>query len=405
MSYTLYTNLKAKSISYGSKRAASSIKYLVFHYTGNKTDTAKANANYFATSNTREAGAHYFVDDTTVYQSIDDLLVAWSVGGSRYANAASTGGGTLYGICTNSNSLSIEMCSTNGVITEKTQENAIALAKTLMKKYNIDINHVCRHFDVTGKSCPGWTGWIAANTSKWDAFKAKLRGTTTSTSKPSSTVTIKTVTAYSVTVTASDGLNCRKEPDANATKIKAYVKGTTLKITKEASNGWGYTGEGWVNLYYTKKVTSSTSTSNGTTTTYYAKYTGTSASIVTALNAIKVDSSYNNRAAIAKLNGISNYTGTAAQNTILLNLLKQGKLIKTKGTTTSTSTTSSTSYYAKYTGTSSSIVDALNAIKVDSSLANRKKIATANGISGYTGTAAQNTKLLSLLKQGKLKKC
>lgn len=326
MSYTLYTNLKAKSISYGSKRAASSIKYLVFHYTGNKTDTAKANANYFATSNTREAGAHYFVDDTTVYQSIDDLLVAWSVGGSKYANAASTGGGTLYGKCTNNNSLSIEMCSKNGVITEKTQENAIALAKTLMKKYNIDINHVCRHFDVTGKSCPGWKGWIATDTSKWDAFKAKLKETTTS--KSSSTVTTKTVTAYSVTVTASDGLNCRKEPNANATKIKTYTKGTTLKITKETSNGWGYTGEGWVNLYYTKKVTLSTSTSNNSATTYYAKYTGTSASIITALKAIKVDSSYNNRAAIAKLNSISNYTGTAAQNTKMLNLLKQGKLKK-----------------------------------------------------------------------------
>ena len=63
-----------------------------------------------------------------------------------------------------------------------------------------------------------------------------------------------------------------------------------------------------------------------------------------------------------------------------------------------------TSYYKKYTGSSVSIVDALKAIGVDSSMNNRKKIAKANGISNYSGTASQNTKLLNLLKQGKLKK-
>lgn len=65
-----------------------------------------------------------------------------------------------------------------------------------------------------------------------------------------------------------------------------------------------------------------------TGTSYYKKYTGSSVSIVDALKAIGVDSSYNNRTKIAKVNGISNYSGTASQNTQLLNLLKQGKLKK-----------------------------------------------------------------------------
>lgn len=61
------------------------------------------------------------------------------------------------------------------------------------------------------------------------------------------------------------------------------------------------------------------------------------------------------------------------------------------------------SYYAKYAGSSSSIVDALAAVgEKDTSKAHRKKIATANGIANYSGTSAQNTKLLSLLKKGKL---
>lgn len=55
----------------------------------------------------------------------------------------------------------------------------------------------------------------------------------------------------------------------------------------------------------------------------------------------------------------------------------------------------------EYTG--SSIVDALKSIGIDSSKAFRTKIAKANGIENYTGTAAQNKKMLSFLKEGKLK--
>ena len=50
-------------------------------------------------------------------------------------------------------------------------------------------------------------------------------------------------------------------------------------------------------------------------------------SIVDGLNQINVDSSYNYRSKLAKVNNISNYRGTAEQNTQLLNLLKKGKLI------------------------------------------------------------------------------
>lgn len=61
-------------------------------------------------------------------------------------------------------------------------------------------------------------------------------------------------------------------------------------------------------------------------------------------------------------------------------------------------------YFPKYTGKTVSIVDALNSIGATSSYAYRKTIASANGIAGYKGTAAQNTKMLNLLKTGKLLK-
>ena len=53
----------AKPVSYDpKKRSKRDVRYIVIHYTGNVGDTAKGNVNYFATTNKREAGAHFFVD-------------------------------------------------------------------------------------------------------------------------------------------------------------------------------------------------------------------------------------------------------------------------------------------------------------------------------------------------------
>ena len=49
-------------------------------------------------------------------------------------------------------------------------------------------------------------------------------------------------------------------------------------------------------------------------------------SIVDALKSIGVDSSFGNRKNLALKNGINNYSGTAKENTKLLNLLKKGQL-------------------------------------------------------------------------------
>lgn len=61
-------------------------------------------------------------------------------------------------------------------------------------------------------------------------------------------------------------------------------------------------------------------------------------------------------------------------------------------------------YYHKFSGTTASIVDALKQLNIDSSFGNRRKIANANGIKLYLGTASQNTALLNLLKNGKLRR-
>jgi len=118
-------------------------------------------------------------------------------------------------------------------------------------------------------------------------------------------------------------------------------------------------------------------------------YTGDS--LVDYLKSINVDSSFANRQRLAQQHGIANYTGTASQNTQLLNIMR--------GNPTSQP---SVQYYPAFNSTS--IVDGLKSINVDSSMANRQAIAAKNGIANYSGQANQNTQMLSLARQGKLKR-
>ena len=159
--------------NHGGSRPAEGIKYLVYHYTGNDGDHDANNAIYYR-DNVVKSSAHYYVDDDSVTQSVKDLTVAWAVGGKKWDDCAQTGGGKLHGIVTNINSISIEMCDTkrDGSImaTEATMANAAKLGKMLMAKYNIPIERVVRHFDVTGKHCPAYF----MDDEKWNAYKQRL---------------------------------------------------------------------------------------------------------------------------------------------------------------------------------------------------------------------------------------
>ncbi len=157
----------------GGQRKAEQIKYLCYHYTGNEGDKAVNNAKYYQNT-VVQASAHYFVDDEEIYQSVEDLQTAWSVGGKKWADCPQTGGGTLYGVVTNGSSISIEMCGTarNGqrMASEATLRRSAELGRELMEKYNIPIERVVRHFDVTGKHCPAYMMDAGA----WAAFKERL---------------------------------------------------------------------------------------------------------------------------------------------------------------------------------------------------------------------------------------
>ena len=60
-------------------------------------------------------------------------------------------------------------------IDEETYAAAAALGRDIMERYGIPLDHVLRHYDVTGKLCPR----PLIDEDKWAAFKARLEDTMT----------------------------------------------------------------------------------------------------------------------------------------------------------------------------------------------------------------------------------
>ena len=153
------------------------IKYIVIHWVG-AASSAKNNADYFYSAD-RSASAHYFVDDKEIWQSVLDKNAAWAVGGGPLDQASPYAkyGKKYFNKCTNSNSISIEMCCKKNsqgklYITDETIDLTAELVQMLQKKYSISDKNVIRHFDVNGKLCPG----THIEELKWEKLHSKLVG-------------------------------------------------------------------------------------------------------------------------------------------------------------------------------------------------------------------------------------
>lgn len=154
-----------------TKKVGRKIDYIAVHYTAgasSKAGSAKAVRNVFLK---RSASADFVVDDASIVQINPDLrnFYCWSVGDKKNAYSS---GGRLYGKAKNSNTVSIEVCSNlakgasasaanhaGWSFTDAELDLTRKLIRYLMKKYNVPKANVVRHYDVSGKLCPGVIGW------------------------------------------------------------------------------------------------------------------------------------------------------------------------------------------------------------------------------------------------------
>ena len=202
-------------------------------------------------------GGHFNIFwDGSIYEAADpERATVWHCGGDR--QGYDPGSGTFFGICTNFNSIGIE-CSVHNdgtwFFTTETQESLVWLVSYLMDKYGIPIDHVIRHWDVTGKHCPAPyvenTGYKTNWT--WDQFKQKLADYRSGKGDEDRVIaeimknarmkdgTNKYVTKY-VNVDSGSSLNVRLAPAVNAEKHSYWPKlsrGNAVQQIMKFTNGW-----------------------------------------------------------------------------------------------------------------------------------------------------------------------
>ena len=139
--------------------AIDTVNGIVVHYTANPGTTAQQNHDYFqglATSGLTYASAQFVIGmEGEIIQCIPCNEIAYA---SNHRNK---------------DTVSIECCipDESGKFTEETYNALIHLTTWLMGRYDLRVEDVIRHYDVTGKNCPKY---YVENEQAWEQFKQDL---------------------------------------------------------------------------------------------------------------------------------------------------------------------------------------------------------------------------------------
>ena len=131
---------------------------IVVHWVGNAGSSAIGNRNYFnslATSHKTYASSHYIIGlNGEIIRCIPEDEVAFHAGSYSM----------------NRKSIGIETCHLDweGKFNEVTYNSLVELCVDICRRYNLGIDAIIRHYDVTGKECPRY---YVRNESEWIKFK------------------------------------------------------------------------------------------------------------------------------------------------------------------------------------------------------------------------------------------
>lgn len=134
-----------------------SVKQIVVHWVGNSGSSAIANRNYFESLKDKHvyASSQYIVGlNGEIIRCIPENEVAYHAGN-----------GTV-----NRNSIGIENCHPgwDGKFSDATYNSLVELCADICGRYDLRVDDIVRHYDVTGKDCPRY---YVQNTSAWLQFK------------------------------------------------------------------------------------------------------------------------------------------------------------------------------------------------------------------------------------------
>ena len=132
---------------------------IVVHYTANPGSTAQDNRDYFnglKDSHETSASSNFVIG---LEGEIIQCIPTWEM---AYASNDR-----------NADTISIECChpDESGAFQEVTYQSLVELVAFLCGKFNLTMDNVIRHYDVTGKDCPKY---FVENSNAWSDFKTDL---------------------------------------------------------------------------------------------------------------------------------------------------------------------------------------------------------------------------------------
>ena len=142
----MHKNVEKMSINYSpnfdiKKRTRTKVKYLIFHYTGMRSENAAIKR---LTSKSSKVSCHYLIKKNgAIIKIVPDLYIAWHAGISSWKKDKSL----------NSNSIGIEISNSGHAykyknFSKKQITSIINLSKNLKKKYKIKKENILGHSDI-----------------------------------------------------------------------------------------------------------------------------------------------------------------------------------------------------------------------------------------------------------------
>lgn len=130
------------------KTSSSAPEWIVIHNTGGSNTAESVKTWFQGGAGGRHTGVQYVVDDKTAMQILPDESRPAHCGPRKSTTPAGSKGAG------NENSLGIEICDGPKCNIDQAIDNGIEVCRYLMQKYNLGIDRVIKHEDVSGKKCP-----------------------------------------------------------------------------------------------------------------------------------------------------------------------------------------------------------------------------------------------------------